>query len=1045
MRKKIAAMEKNNGIITLFVQHKVAANLLMFMMIILGVFGLYKLNTQFLPNFKVNYITVTVPWFGASASDVERSVIVPLEKQLRDIDGLKKIRAKAKSNMGIVILEFNETANMAQAFQDTQQRVSAITNLPQTSEKPVITKIERYEPIAKIMISGADSLQKMRQLAYGYENELLRAGIAKINIIGLPKLEFAVEVSQDKLNALGMSLPEIADIIDRNSADMPLGTVGEQDVAKDLRIIQAVRSIEAISGIPLVDSNNLQVSTIGNIAHISLKKQEGETVVFHQGKPAIELQLLRTQNENALTMAETMHQWVDANRDKALQKGIHLKVYDESWTLIQDRIHLLVKNGITGMIFIIIVLMLFLNRRVAWWVAVGVPVSCFATFFIIYGVGDSINMISLFAIIMSLGIIVDDTIVVGEHAYHEFRQGASPTEAAISGARRMLIPVLASSLTTISAFLPLMLVGDIIGQVLFSIPLVVICVILASLLECFLVLPNHLKNSFIKMHSNKPSNFRRKFDAGFATFRDKHFNNWLHVALRWRWTVVIAAILAIIITVSLLIGRHVPFTFFKMPDSNIIKLNVNFIPGTPEKTIKQFLINAEKELYQISEQQHQKYPDEPPLIKIVTLVLGTTADLRGDQSQETGKNVGHLNVELSLPDERSLSNQAFIKLWKSKIYQTQGISKLVISSPVGGPPGRDIDIRLSGKDPFKLKQAALFVKDALQNYKGVENIADNMPRGREQWILTLKPGAIAKGVTVKELAAQVNAGYAHHLIQRITEGQDEIDVVISLPEKVKDSLAQLDYFPVKLSNGEMVPLSTVVNVNIVEGFNQLAHEDGQLVVNITAEVDVNITNANQVLTLIKQKTLTQLKSQYQVNYTLTGRAEEQNKTFSDMLAGLVIGLVLIYVVLALVFSSYGWPLLVMVMIPLGLIGAILGHLVMGYDMTILSLFGLFGLSGIVVNDSIILLSFYKEKRESGLAAYEAIIEAAKTRLRPVLLTSITTIVGLMPLLFETSLQAQFLIPMAISIVFGLAFATILVLFVLPSMLAIYERINEFKE
>ncbi|MDC0534249.1 efflux RND transporter permease subunit [Francisellaceae bacterium] len=1034
-------MSRYKGLVSFFIEHKVAANLLMFMMILLGIFGLYKLNTQFLPNFKVNYITVTVPWFGASASDVERSIIVPLEKQLRDIDNLDKIRSNAKSNVGLVILEFSEYADMSQAFQDTQQRVSAITNLPQSSEKPVITKIERYEPIAKVVLSGPDSLQRMRQLAYDYEDELLQAGIAKINIIGLPKLEYAVQVPQEKLRALGMTLPEIANIIDQHSMDAPLGTVGESDVAKDLRLIKAVRSVESIAGIPLTDTDNLHVTTVGDIAHISLRKQEGETTVYQNGKPVVELQLLRTQTENALTMAEIMHEWVDAKKDVALNDGIHIQVYDESWTLIQDRISLLLKNGVTGLVFIIIVLMLFLNIRVAWWVALGVPVSCLATFFILLSAGDSINMISLFAIIMTLGIIVDDTIVVGENAYREFRHGVSPVKAATVGAKRMLIPVLASSLTTIAAFLPLMLVGDIIGQVLFSIPLVVICVILASLIECFLILPNHLKHSFIKMNSQEVSGFRKRFDEGFARFRDIHFYKGLIWALKWRWLVIVSAILAIVLTISLLIGSHVPFTFFKMPDTNVIKLNVSFIPGTPESEVEAFLTKAEQELQDINKAYKKKYPDEPALVHMITAVLGVTADLRGDQSQESGKNVAHLNVELSMPDERTISNQEFINLWQSKLTEVKNINQLVISSPVGGPPGRDIDVRLSGKNPVELKQAALYVKDSLAAYQGVKNIADNMPNGREQWIFELTPSAISNGLTIKGLASQVSSGYARNLVQRITEGQDEIDISVSLAEVDKDSLARLDDFPVKLPNGSMVPLGSVVTIKAINGFDRLVHEDGLMVANVTAEVDNDVTNANQVLNSLQENILSKLKQNYNVNYTLTGKAEEQEKTFSDMLAGLGIGLVLIYVILALVFSSYIWPLLVMVMIPLGLIGAILGHLLLGYDMTILSLFGLFGLSGIVVNDSIILLSFYKERRESGMPAYEAILEAAKTRLRPVLLTSITTIVGLMPLLFETSLQAQFLIPMAISIVFGLAFATLLILFVLPSMLAVYEKIK----
>ncbi|MCF6777332.1 efflux RND transporter permease subunit [Thiotrichales bacterium 19X7-9] len=1034
-------MKINKGVIAFFVQHKVAANLLMFIMIGSGIFGLYKLNTQFLPNIEINYITVNIPWVGASASDVERSIIVPLEKDLRDLDNLKTFRGIAKSGVGTLVLEFKEKADMAQAYQDVQQRVSAISNLPSDAEKPVITKIERYEPVAKIIISGNESLQAMRKLAYDYEHQLLQMGIAKINIIGLPKLEFAVKVSQETLRALNMTLPEIAQIIDQYSSDAPLGTAGEKDVARDLRFIKAVRSIESIAGIPITDTDSLQVTTVGDIAKITLDKQDGETTVFYHNRPAIELQLLRTQSDSTLKMAKMMFQWYEIQKQDALKSGINLVIYDQTWTLIKDRILLLVKNGLTGLVFIIIVLILFLNLRVAFWVAVGIPISCFATFYILYISGDSINMVSLFAIIMTLGIIVDDTIVVGENAYREFSLGTRPYKAAILGARRMLKPVLASSLTTIAAFLPLMLVTDIIGQVLFSIPLVVICVIIASLFECFLVLPNHLKSSFRKMKHQSTSKMRMKLDYGFEYFRDVYFYRLLSVALKWRYTVIVFAVLCIILTISLLIGRHVPFTFFKMPDSNIIKLNTVFVPGTPEDEIHQYLNHAETVLNEIAKSEKKAHPNEPNLVQIVTQVMGKTADLRGDQRQKRGDNAGHLNVELSMPDDRSISNDEFIRLWRSKLSLSDDIEELIISSPVGGPPGRDIDIRLFGNSAPKLKKAAEYIKLRLNQYKGVKNISDNLPYGKEQWIFELKPSAIAQGVTTKSVARQVSAGYSRVLVQRITEGQDEIDISLSLTDDDQDSLLKLENFPIKLPNGSMVPLQTLINIKAISGFDRMIHQNGQMVVNVTAEVDSNITNANEVLHSLTENTLSQLKKAYQVNYYLGGKSQEQAQTFSDMLTGLVIGVFLIYIILALFFSSYSWPLMVMSMIPLGIVGAIVGHLLLGYDMTILSLFGLFGLSGIIVNDSIILLSFYKEKRISGMKAVDAIIEATKTRLRPVLLTSITTIVGLLPLLFETSLQAKFLIPMAISIVFGLLFTTFLILFVLPCMLSFYERID----
>lgn len=1030
-----------NSIFRFFLAHKVAANLLMIFMVILGVYGIQKLNVQFLANFKLNYVTINVPWIGASASDVERSIIVPVEKKLKGIDELKEIFSKADYGAGVIILEFNENADMSQAYQDVQQRMSTVTNLPGDIEKPIITKIERYEPVGRIVLSGTDSLNSIRQLAYEYEKELLSLGIAKINLIGMPIQELSVEVPPNKLKAMGMTLPEIAELVNNHSKDASLGTAGKNDTAKELRMVKAIRDIQSLAGVPIANINTAQVTTLGDIATIRFKNREGQSLYFENGKPAIELQLLRTQNEDSLKVAKIMRDWFEKTKTAADAEGVHLKIYDEQWLLIKQRIMLLIKNGLTGLIFIVIMLGIFLDKRVAFWVAVSIPVSCLAALYFLHLFGGSINMVSLFAIIMVLGIIVDDSIVVGENAYHEFRQGASPFDAAKASIKRMFIPVLGSSLTTIAAFIPLMLIKGITGQILFSIPLVVICVILASLIECFLVLPYHLKNSFLKINDGRKSKFRIKFDEFFSHFRDHYFQSVLIYALKHRWSVIVISAASLLVALGLLIGSHVPFTYFNVPDANNIKLNVTFIPGTKTETVKSFLLEARSKIENISSELKKKYPNEPTLVKMITEHLSKTADLRRDQQFETGENVGHLNVELSEPDDRSLSNNQIIEKWTQTLENTAGIIKLVISSPKGGPPGRDIDISLRAKTPEALKKAALYVQSELKSYAGVINVSDNLPGGREQWLLSLKPSAIRQGMTVRDIAAQVNAAFSRRVAQRITDGQDEIDLVVTTPDKYKYNLLTVLDFPIKLKNNQMVRLDSLVNIKPIKGFNRLIHQDMSLSVNVTADVDNTITNANEVLTSLQNNVLGKLKNEYGVNYQLKGKAEEQAETFTEMKTGLIIGVVLIYIILALIFSSYTWPILVMLVIPFGIFGAIIGHLVMGYDMTILSLFGLFGLAGILMNDSIILVNTYKEIREKGKNVFDSLTQATVLRLRPVLLTSLTTIVGLIPILFETSRQAKFLIPMVISIVFGLMFTTLIILLVLPCIFAIVEKIE----
>ncbi|MFZ9035560.1 MAG: efflux RND transporter permease subunit [Francisellaceae bacterium] len=507
--------------IAFFVRHKIAAHTLMLLMLLMGGWGIYHLNVQFLPKFTINFITVTVVWPGASATDTEASIIPLLENQLNDIGKLKKIQSAAKTGSATVILEFKQGADMSSALQDVQEKVASIDNLPQGSEKPVVTKIEFYEPVARVIISGIDSHEALRTLSYRYERQLLDMGITKIELYGLYEQQMLIKVPITTLHALGLSLSELGDMIDRQSQNRPIGEAAKELSSRQLRVETAAKTIAAMMNLPIDRDSYLY--RLGDMAVISLEKKENEQSITYQGQPAVEMILQRTSDESSFVMAERLHRWYEQMNFADMQ-SVHLKLYDEKWLLIDERINLLLENGITGLIFILLILMLFLRFQVAIWVAAGIPIAFMATFFMLYYAGGSIDMVSLFAIIMALGFIVDDAIVVGEQAYTNFENGEPPANAAIYGARRMLIPVLASSLTTVAAFIPLMLVGDITGEVLFAIPVVVICVIIASLIECFMILPKHLEGSFIRLHhhSAKPRAFRAWFDSWFDYIKNQY-------------------------------------------------------------------------------------------------------------------------------------------------------------------------------------------------------------------------------------------------------------------------------------------------------------------------------------------------------------------------------------------------------------------------------------------------------------------------------------------------------------------------------------------
>jgi multidrug efflux pump subunit AcrB len=1025
--------EHYRDFIGIFAQHRVAANLLMIMMLIAGTLALSKLNTQFFPNFALDIITVSVQWRGASAEDVEDSLTTRIEQELRTVDYVDKMTSTSSYGSSLVSLEFEDDADMGRALDQVKDHVARIRNLPADSETPEVTLTTIYDGVARLLVTTDGDLRELRDLVHQIEHELLDRGISRVNISGLPEEEIAIQLSTHQLESLGLSFNQIGDRVGEQSRDLPAGEVGNDETARQLRSLDQRRDAYAFSELPVKADYAGGLVKLDDVAQIERRPMRDQVKVFYQGQPAVEIELQRTENADALASAEIMNQWLEDRRDQ-LPQGVDIRVFDASWELIEDRINLLLTNGLGGLLLVLGVLFLFLHGRVAFWVAVGIPVSFMAALFVLYLLGGSINMISLFGLIMSLGIIVDDAIVVGEDALSHYQSGERSLTAAEGGARRMLAPVISSSLTTISSFLPLMLIGGVIGNILFDIPFVVICVIVASLIESFLILPGHLRHSFHTMHHAEPGKIRRALDARFHYFRDHIFKPLVSRAVSFRWTTIAAALGLLIVAIGLLASGRILFNFFPSPEGTTIVANARFIAGTPGDHVERFLEHANQTLQQTAEELG------PELLDLSVTRLGTASAANPNATSQVDERFGSIQVEMISPDKRDVRNKDFINVWRDKIQLPPGIESFTISERRGGPPGSDIDIRLTGAPADTLKTASQEIAEKLKTYPGVSAIEDDMPYGQEQLIYRIKGQGEVLGLTVNNVGRQLRAAFDGQLVQIFQDGDDEVEVRVMLPDRERNTLATLENFMIRLPDGGSAPLSSVVEFDARRGFDVLRHTDTQLAIHTTATVDAAVNNNNEILADLQQQFLPELSSRYGVQVAYEGRAEEQRETIGDMIQGVMLAFVMIYLVLAWVFASYGWPLVVMSAIPFGLIGALFGHWLMGIDLTILSLFGIFGLSGIVVNDSIILVTFFKHLREAGMETGEAIIEASTQRLRAVLLTSLTTIGGLTPLLFETSLQAQFLIPMAVSISFGLMFATILVLIVIPAMLSVHESL-----
>jgi multidrug efflux pump subunit AcrB len=1015
-------------LIQAFVRHPVAPNLAMVVMILSGIWATGQLTRQVMPTFQLNLISIQVVWPGSTAEDVEAAITQPLEDQLLGLDELRSLNSTSRDGLAQVDLEFPEETDIGLALDQTKDIVAQIRNLPLTAEEPRVSVLSRGEPVAKIVISGPD-LAQLRPLAKQFERELRARGLSRLEIAGLPKEEISIELSAQRLGELGLSLKDVAARVRSASLDTPAGTIGQQDVARQLRSLDQARDVESFERLPILADEQGGFLRLGDIAEVERQPLPEQTRLIIDERPAVEIAVSRSEREDAIQIAERVNTWLESAK-KNLPPNVEIAVYSETWKNVDARINLMVDNAVSGLVLVLLVLYVFLNGRVAFWVALGIPVSVMAALMALYLAGGTINIMTLFAMVMTVGFIVDDAIIVGEEAVTLYQNGAGPGAAAEKAAIKMFAPVLAASLTTIAAFLPLILLGGTTGSILFAIPLIVMCVVMASLIECFIVLPGHLKHSLMGTAKRPLPGYRRAIDVAFAKFRDGWFKRTVDWSAGHLGVVLSLALSGLILIVGLLGGGLVGFSFFPQPDGTTISANARFVAGAPEERVDGFLDDVVKGLYAAEAASGED------LIKLVVVNIG------GQGRGSTGSNVGQVIVELTPSDERDWSNGELIRNWRRQVPQVAGLESCLILNERGGPPGSDIDVQLTGSNADILKAAALDLQSALNQYTGVSGLRDDTTFGKEQLIFELSPVGRAVGMTAQSLGEQLRANFDGELVQIFQDEGDEVEVRVRLAERERQNLRSLDTLPILMPDGQTGILSNVADLRYKRGFEALKHSNGLLAVRVTGDVDPTQNNANVVRAQISRTVLPELTAKYGISATFRGQAENQAETTDGLGLAVPLSLLLIYIILAWVFGSYVWPLAVISVIPFGLVGAVFGHWILGFDVTMLSIFGFFGLSGIVINGSIILVSHFKELREDGISASEAAIAAACRRLRPVLLTSVTTVAGILPLLFETSEDAQFLKPMVISIGFGLIFGTLIVLFVLPAFLVGIENANK---
>jgi len=1021
--------------ISFFANHRTAANLLLTLMIVCGLVAITKINRQFFPDFGIDIVTITVPWPGASASDIERNIVQAVEPELRFLNGVKKLTSSSYEGTASIIVEFQAGHNMQEALSDIESTIAQVTTLPEEAEKPIIKRLVRYETVSRWVLSGKYPEQGLKEYATKIRDELLDRGIDKVELYGAREDEIWIEVRPEALQKFNLKLIDISNVVAQTSLDMPAGELGGGgSQVRSLGLRTEARELAGIEIKALPDGRRLLLK---DIANVSESYKEGARRVIRKGHHAIELEIKRSVNTDALVSSEIARSYGE-EINKKLPPQLLLEEYDVQAKSIRERIGLLVTNGVTGLLLVLAVLFLFLSARVALWVAIGIPASLLATVAIMWASGQTINMISLFGMIMAIGIVVDDAIVVGEHAEYQSRQGYAPIEAAVLGATRMAAPVCSSTLTTVAAFLPLFMISGIMGQIISAIPFVVVAVLVASLIECFLVLPAHLGHALNNRASTGfAAKFRQNFDPWFERFRSGLFKNFARFSVKNRYGTAAFAISLFVISVSAVIGGRVGYEFFPSPEPNTIYANVEMRAGTSRNDTRDTVLALEAALYTAI----AKVSDDPK--RVIIMAIGKTGTNVGTtrSSENSRDTLGGVTVELVSSEDREIKAAEVISLWRDNIERSNLVESLTFESARAGPPGGDMDLRLRGGSPESLKAAAGEIALLMGSYTGVSDIEDNLPFGKPEIHLTLNSRGRALGFTTMMLAQQVRNAIDGSIAKRFPRGDEEVLVRV----QYERSLVQrglLNQVYVTGPDGSDVPLTSVADFKTKQGFSTIRRESGQREVAIRAEVNMAVTRPQYLRQALIDGGLLEICERYGLTYAFAGRAEDERETTSDMLVGTVLGLTFIYIILAWVFSSYIRPLVIMAVIPVGFVGAVLGHAVWGFDLTILSIFAILGLSGIVINDSIVLVRTI-DSRMVNEAKFDAIVNGSCDRLRAVILTSATTIGGLLPLLFETSLQAQFLIPMALTLVFGLALTTFVVLLLIPALIMIQEDIRHF--
>ena len=1019
--------------IAFFAKHPTAANLLMLALIALGITALPQMKRETFPEYSPSKVQVSVAYPGASAEEVEQAICTQMEEAADGVSNVAQMSCESREGMGMMTVEMVEGGDIARVLSDLKTEIDAIDNFPQEAESPVLKELGRNDPLITLAISAELPETELKAYAEDIKDQLQQLpGISLVDIIGFSEHQLRVELSLALLRQYALSVSDVVSRIEKQNIKLPGGNLESRGKTTLLRFDQQQVTADHLANMVIGSAPDGGEIRIKHIGVVTERFEKPESKVLVNDKPAALLKIKKNKEQDSLDLVEGIYQFV-VQKQSRLPEGMHMVLMDDSAKQVEARLSMLTSNSVQGLLLVFATMWMFFAWRYSFWVCMGLPVAFMGGFWLMVQMGISINMISMVSLLIAIGILMDDAIVIAESIAAKVESGRPVTEGVIEGAATVVPGIFSSILTTASIFIGLAFISGDIGQVMSVFPVVLLAVLLVSLIEAFLILPAHLLHSLESSETEFVPGFKQRFQHRFEQFRNVTLMAWVEKFVTYRYLTVGATVATLLLSFSLFAGGLLKFKAFPALEGNTLEMRLLLPQGTPLQVTEQITREASEQLQQINQQLTPEQPEQMPLIKNISVEF-VNAD-----ANEDGPHLSTIRADLLDADVRNTTLGELKSLWRDAVGEIPGAVALSFKEPNFGPAGRPIEIRLHGNDLNMLSRASYQIQQALNRYDGVFDVMDDFRPGKQEWTIKLLPGATAFNVDGATIANQIRAAYFGQVADEVQRNNETIEIDVRLNPEDRRSFRQLQNYPIVLQDGTQIPLSSVAQLQPDRGYSRINRVDGQRTITIIGDIDPNKANTGEIIKEVQTTVIADLMLQYpDLSISYQGEVKEGGETSRSILQKFVMGLLGVFIILSFQFRSYFEPLMVMLAIPLALIGSMWGHLVLGYDFTIPSMIGFVSLAGIVVNDSILLVAALKSYRQQGKTIHESAVLASKSRFRAVFITSATTIAGMLPLLLETSLQAQLLQPLVVSVTFGIASSTLLILFVLPCFYCILE-------